>query len=846
MATTRLSPRKKTNPRGPMVLLSAAICEWFLIFLLFIDATFSYILRRFAEYSELPTPCLFCSRIDTPFGKRKFEGYNALLCRSHKEEISSLVCCHVHGNLTDVREMCEECFIPGSLGSDIEQHSVQKILPTSSGPKICQCCNKSWGAKPIAQRFLEMAPVSFGVSVANVKPPLPQVPGRSRFSRKNNFKKLRNRFSAPATPQPDGKSLGDALSNVGYKELKYTSDSESEFPFSDEEEGVFGVQGRNDMNPEPNPHYVARSLLKLQTNDSALEKESNHSVEDVTSLLDQPMQLETQESLPTHGLEDLNWDQLHPSTDIPVSPELNLLDDVIKHLSNVSGDATLSVEPQPQTSSSDILSEPITLSNSPLCINDKNQETLKSKDEDDILIARQPINGTSSSASSDEEKVVSTTSVDLPSASDSTKFEDIKSVLEQSTPEQADSQKEISTTSVELPPASESTEFEATTASDSTELQSVIQQSAPKQDDFPDVGASSSDGNHVQAVASLERNDSSLKFSERVNLSDVEGESSVDMLKNQLEHVKKCMNDLYKELEEERNASAVAANQAMAMITRLQEEKAALHMEASQYLRMMDEQAEYDVDALQKANDLLAEKEKQLQDLEYEVESYRNNIHGGPPVIDPHNGSISTMEQNTTGDLSIRLNGSITCEPSSSESSKLSIADDIPGYAKSTMSNLEEEKLSLQDYLKKLERTMHVVSCNNTPRVGLNNSRHHGLNPNTTDFQENPPTNDEDDSEKEADGLPMQHWLGVVDRTSEDSPTSQFDDSDAYCEETNHNRSNWQHLSIAGHEPTMETFENEIAHFKERLKAFEGDWEFIKHSLKNFKVDMKGWNIFNR
>lgn len=106
-------------------------------------------------------------------------------------------------------------------------------------------------------------------------------------------------------------------------------------------------------------------------------------------------------------------------------------------------------------------------------------------------------------------------------------------------------------------------------------------------------------------------------------INDIEGENLVDLLRQQLEHDRKCLRDVTRELEEERNASAIATNQAMAMITRLQEEKAALHMEALQYLRMMDEQAEHDVDALERANDVLADREKEIQDLEMELEYYR-------------------------------------------------------------------------------------------------------------------------------------------------------------------------------------------------------------------------------
>ena len=87
-------------------------------------------------------------------------------------------------------------------------------------------------------------------------------------------------------------------------------------------------------------------------------------------------------------------------------------------------------------------------------------------------------------------------------------------------------------------------------------------------------------------------------------------------LRQQLEYSKKCIENLQKELEEERNAAAVAANQAMAMITKLQEEKAALHMESLQYLRMMEEQSEYDMEALEK-------KDKEIQDLEAELDYFR-------------------------------------------------------------------------------------------------------------------------------------------------------------------------------------------------------------------------------
>lgn len=126
---------------------------------------------------------------------------------------------------------------------------------------------------------------------------------------------------------------------------------------------------------------------------------------------------------------------------------------------------------------------------------------------------------------------------------------------------------------------------------------------------------------HLSAAQGIEKSMSNVN----IDGSETEGgeSSKVDQLKQQVEDDKKLLSDLYKELEEERNASTIAANQAMAMITRLQEEKAAFQMEALQNLRMMEEQAEYDMEALHKTDDLLVEKEKEIQDLEAELEFYR-------------------------------------------------------------------------------------------------------------------------------------------------------------------------------------------------------------------------------
>ncbi|XP_016497838.1 putative myosin-binding protein 5 [Nicotiana tabacum] len=116
------------------------------------------------------------------------------------------------------------------------------------------------------------------------------------------------------------------------------------------------------------------------------------------------------------------------------------------------------------------------------------------------------------------------------------------------------------------------------------------------------------------------------EFISETNDASTVNESDDDILhrlKRQVRLDHKSLMALYMELDEERSAAAVAANNAMAMITRLQAEKAAVQMEALQYQRMMEEQAEYDQEAMQVMKDMLLKREEEIKVLEAELETYR-------------------------------------------------------------------------------------------------------------------------------------------------------------------------------------------------------------------------------
>ncbi|KAK4281244.1 hypothetical protein QN277_012765 [Acacia crassicarpa] len=139
--------------------------------------------------------------------------------------------------------------------------------------------------------------------------------------------------------------------------------------------------------------------------------------------------------------------------------------------------------------------------------------------------------------------------------------------------------------------------------------------------------------------------DSGIESIAGSNASKIEENYLIDQLYRQIAYDKQFINSLHRELEEERNASAIAANEVMTMITKLQEEKAALRMEGLQYLRMMEENAEHDAIALQQADDFLSEKEKIIQDLEAELDFYRLNL-GEEHEESGHLNAANTTLQN--------------------------------------------------------------------------------------------------------------------------------------------------------------------------------------------------------
>uniref|UniRef100_A0A1J3CXY6 GTD-binding domain-containing protein n=1 Tax=Noccaea caerulescens TaxID=107243 RepID=A0A1J3CXY6_NOCCA len=100
--------------------------------------------------------------------------------------------------------------------------------------------------------------------------------------------------------------------------------------------------------------------------------------------------------------------------------------------------------------------------------------------------------------------------------------------------------------------------------------------------------------------------------------------NKVRLLEEAVEEERLARASLMVELEEERAASRSAADEAMAMILRLQADKASLEMEGKQYERMIEEKFAYDEEEMNVLKEILFKREREKHFLEKELETYKH------------------------------------------------------------------------------------------------------------------------------------------------------------------------------------------------------------------------------
>ncbi|KAK9715588.1 hypothetical protein RND81_06G175000 [Saponaria officinalis] len=101
------------------------------------------------------------------------------------------------------------------------------------------------------------------------------------------------------------------------------------------------------------------------------------------------------------------------------------------------------------------------------------------------------------------------------------------------------------------------------------------------------------------------------------------GTHEVGFLRETLNAQQDLLQKLYNELDVERESSAIAADETLSMILRLQGEKAAMEMEAIQYKRIAEEKMFHAQEMLETFQELIYNKEMQIASLEFQVQAYK-------------------------------------------------------------------------------------------------------------------------------------------------------------------------------------------------------------------------------
>ncbi|KAG2305821.1 hypothetical protein Bca4012_085397 [Brassica carinata] len=103
-------------------------------------------------------------------------------------------------------------------------------------------------------------------------------------------------------------------------------------------------------------------------------------------------------------------------------------------------------------------------------------------------------------------------------------------------------------------------------------------------------------------------------------------ENECELLRETVASQQQSIQELYDELEKERNAAASAADESMNVMQRLQNEKAELQMELRQYKLYVGEKMEHDLQEMLALEDLVNQREQTIMALTCEAQAYKHRM----------------------------------------------------------------------------------------------------------------------------------------------------------------------------------------------------------------------------
>ncbi|PSR88140.1 Myosin-binding protein [Actinidia chinensis var. chinensis] len=878
MAANKFATMLHRNTNKLTLILIYAVLEWILIVLLLLNSLFSFLIIKFSDYFGLKTPCLWCSRVDHIFDPPKGkDSHRDLLCEAHAAEISKLGYCSNHRKLSESRDMCEDCSSSQPNNTEVQKNLaffpwVKEIGMSENGELDlkCSCCGVGFERK-FCSPCIVIKP-SWGDLDYTQKGNL--IGGEGDDDRIDESDNSDGKISDILIENfQDECGFGEheaevdcsvSLSNSGVRELECDEDDkkglvleeEQKEPIKDDDSNLITEEQSFEILPQHLEFFVGHDgyrLIPVELIDSTteenqskqrineeddencdnheanlgcearvLERESLGERDAVSSTL------EIEEESKFAVLESVEMEE-NDNSDILHAIECDLVREVYEDF-------------EPQTTSVDFYREDGQLTSA-----------AESEELDSDFPAEEAFQVSITETEADVS--IGTEIPDLEEPTDDFKKQEMlppyTSINEdpctsanfngegdRGSKQGEEESVELRIMSVEV----RDNEIDNLT-SQGLELNEVEEERVP---DTP-TSIESLHQLHKKYLL-LEKRESgteeSLDGSVISEFEGGEGVVTVEHLKSALRSERKAMHALYTELEEERSASAVAASQTMAMINRLQEEKAAMQMEALQYQRMMEEQSEYDQEALQLLNELMVKREREKEEVERELEVYRKKVSEyeakqkmriSRKSRDGSTRSESSFASSSNGGdcdgLSIDLNQEAKEEDGvDHENGNHNTPVDAVLNLEESLANFEEERLSILDQLKVLEEKLFTLDDGEGKSFEDIKSieEFHEMNGKHLDADSN-------GFPKEMNGriTKGKRLLPLFDVVSEENEG---------VEENGHVNGFDSERSIESENKTL-AIEEEVDHLYERLQALEADREFLKHCMSSLKKGEKGMDL---
>ncbi|KAI3848335.1 hypothetical protein MKW98_005715 [Papaver atlanticum] len=934
MAGNKFATMLHRNTHKITLILVYAILEWILIYLLLLNSLFSYLIMKFANYFGLKPPCLFCSRIDHVLDS-KTKSYTDLVCENHCNEISSLSYCSKHRKLTTDR-CCEdeEDGIKDEKNRVIDEDEHNQILCDDVNEKLKKIEDF------ITERDLDFCVE--GMDLVLQPCSTPKVAELQDLSLDMINLKLedcldfsKDRFIPVELIDSTTLKTQESREIENVKERDWEGILSTELGNEKAEEkaeemGILLVEKMAqiiamvesmDMAKDPNLDSVEESDVNcVSQGTKSLYGDEGNDVELVMVALDDSAQHsevkeETKsESLTENEMSDEESSDNHTQLDseqivslpcsIPADAFLAINDQEAGEHSEEPKDidSNMSVD---ETKFMNLIEKelPIQLNNhiedeekisSQPCARALTNDCNGNDTDSDTLVAKKDQAGEQSELKDDDDtKSMSLIEKEMPVPVNNQAEEQISSL-----PCSEENHLDTDALVAENDQGSEHTEEVNDIEERSALVERIEQPITTRQLSIATSECGEFDKekgpetptfvnglhNLHMKFLDMERKESgteaSVEGSVIVEAENGDGNMTIEKLKSALKAEHKALTALYAELEEERSASAIAANQTMAMITRLQEEKSAMQMEALQYQRMMDEQSEYDQEALQLLNELMVKREREKQEMEKELEIYRKKVllyenekkmmrrksNSGRSGTSSASGNATDSEE-----LSVDLNQEnadefnfyahqdsptnrvLNLEDAGLESSKqLSTLDE-------SLADFEEERQSILEQLKALEEKLFTLedeeheegeqlfedtkaNAHLSEANGVESNKNHDesneeeiVNGHLNDYKKHY-------GEKTHGGAKAKKLLPLFDEAidveNEDEFTNDEHEAGSYAVFS----PNSSMSKFTSDEKKLALVE-EVDHVYERLHALEADKEFLKHCLTSLKKGGKGMDL---